>query len=231
MQPRFLELRAEYRRCYARLIASYLRFKALWLKANFDPNQPRVPRGHSDGGQWTDDPSFGGGGAYRDRRTHLAQGTVGSPYAIESLLDHEGRHGGHTIAMHVDKSDAFLIRRLMTPMPSAFGRRRYLTEASTFRNIKEATGFINSTLSDPRNRAEIDAVIAGRLSRVGLEAEFSRVVGHGFVTDDPPGTLRNYPGRPRRVAMYALRVVIEHDPGLSLGFRVYTAYPIWRRRR
>jgi hypothetical protein len=25
----------------------------LLLKANFDPNQPRVPRGNADGGQWT----------------------------------------------------------------------------------------------------------------------------------------------------------------------------------
>lgn len=24
-------------------------------KANFNPAQPRVPRGHADGGQWTDD--------------------------------------------------------------------------------------------------------------------------------------------------------------------------------
>lgn len=28
-------------------------FYRLWLKANFDPNQPRVPRGHPNGGQWT----------------------------------------------------------------------------------------------------------------------------------------------------------------------------------
>jgi hypothetical protein len=33
------------------------------VKANFDPNQPRVPRGNPDGGQWT--PGGGGGGRVR----------------------------------------------------------------------------------------------------------------------------------------------------------------------
>jgi len=33
---------------------SLLKLEALLLKANFDPNQPRVPKGNSDGGNWTD---------------------------------------------------------------------------------------------------------------------------------------------------------------------------------
>jgi hypothetical protein len=33
---------------------------ALHGKANFNPTQPRVPRGNPDGGQWTDDPAHGG---------------------------------------------------------------------------------------------------------------------------------------------------------------------------
>jgi hypothetical protein len=40
--------KADYRLIQARLMLSLLRLKALWLKANFDPNQPRVPRGHPD---------------------------------------------------------------------------------------------------------------------------------------------------------------------------------------
>lgn len=35
---------------------------ALTGKANFDPNQPRVPAGNPDGGQWTDDARWTGGG-------------------------------------------------------------------------------------------------------------------------------------------------------------------------
>ena len=35
---------------------SLLKLEALLLKANFDPNQPRVPKGNSDGGKWADRP-------------------------------------------------------------------------------------------------------------------------------------------------------------------------------
>jgi hypothetical protein len=31
-------------------------------KAGYDPTQPRVPAGNPDGGQWTDDPRWAGGG-------------------------------------------------------------------------------------------------------------------------------------------------------------------------
>ena len=37
----------------AELMAAGARVLALLGKANFDPNQPRVPRGEPDGGQWT----------------------------------------------------------------------------------------------------------------------------------------------------------------------------------
>lgn len=37
-----------------------------WRKANFNPNQPRVPAGNPDGGQWTSD--GGGGGGRNDPR-------------------------------------------------------------------------------------------------------------------------------------------------------------------
>jgi len=33
---------------------------AAWLERKYDPNQPRVPRGHPDGGQWTDGTGAGG---------------------------------------------------------------------------------------------------------------------------------------------------------------------------
>ncbi len=36
------------------------------IKAGFNPNQPRVPAGNPDGGQWTADPGYGGRGSSRD---------------------------------------------------------------------------------------------------------------------------------------------------------------------
>jgi hypothetical protein len=49
---------------------------ALHGKANFNRNQPRVPRGNRDGGQWTDDPEYGGGAssAGRSRQIHEQPG-------------------------------------------------------------------------------------------------------------------------------------------------------------
>ena len=204
MYPGHPRIVAKYHLSQARFWSAFLRLQALRLKANFDPNQPRVPRGYPDGGQWTDDPSFGGGGEYRGRRTRLAQGSVGSPYAIESLLDHEGRYGGHTIAMHVGKSEAFLIRRLMTPVLSWGPFKQYLTATSTFRNVKEATGFINEALSHPSNRAKVTAVIEGRSAGEEIESGFDKNVGFGYVSDAPAGSVGARPGRPRRVEMSAV---------------------------
>ena len=65
-------------------------------------------------------------------------------------------------------------------------------------------------------------------NRETLELEFDKVVGFGYVSDAPAGSVGARPGRPRRVEMSAVRVVIAHDPGMSNGFRVYTAFPIVR---
>jgi hypothetical protein len=44
------------------------RLRSAWLKANFNPNQPRVPAGQPTGGQWTDDPTWTGGQVLDDPR-------------------------------------------------------------------------------------------------------------------------------------------------------------------
>ncbi|MDC7787597.1 hypothetical protein PQJ75_24375 [Rhodoplanes sp. TEM] len=44
---------------FARFMSSFRRWAETCRKANFDPNQPRVPAGNPDGGRWT---SGGGGG-------------------------------------------------------------------------------------------------------------------------------------------------------------------------
>lgn len=57
---------------HAQLVETKLHALAYAAKANFDPNQPRVPAGNTDGGQWTD----GGGGSSsggQSERIRLAQ--------------------------------------------------------------------------------------------------------------------------------------------------------------
>lgn len=45
------------------LIAGYQQYRNACLKAGFDPNQPRVPAGNPDGGQWASEGGAGGGDA------------------------------------------------------------------------------------------------------------------------------------------------------------------------
>jgi hypothetical protein len=58
-------------------------------KANFDPNQPRVPAGNPDGGQWTDEPGWTGGSMSGD--------TIGIADVDVDALDEfsSARRGGH----------------------------------------------------------------------------------------------------------------------------------------
>jgi hypothetical protein len=58
--PHFAHIRQEL--AYLKVKATYARWRA--LKAGFDPNQPRVPAGNPDGGQWT---GTGGGSGGTDR--------------------------------------------------------------------------------------------------------------------------------------------------------------------
>lgn len=66
--------RARLRRMRSLLWAQVVEAKLLdlerALKANFDPNQPRVPAGNPDGGQWTD--AGGSGGRTSDQRVAQA---------------------------------------------------------------------------------------------------------------------------------------------------------------
>lgn len=55
-----------------RMMAAFARFQALAEKAGFNPDQPRVPAGNPDGGQWT-----GSGGATGSRQPGI--GDNGGP--------------------------------------------------------------------------------------------------------------------------------------------------------
>lgn len=59
-RTRGAELKAACDVAFARCLVALRRHVETCRKANFDPNQPRVPAGNPDGGQWT---SGGGGGS------------------------------------------------------------------------------------------------------------------------------------------------------------------------
>lgn len=178
-------------------------------------------------------------GAAQDPPVLLVQNKPSHPYAVQSLYDHEGYKGGHTIERHVGKSDTYLLKRLTTPKGyrlSFFGQPRpvYHWEESTFRNIYEAQAFINATLSDLNNNSNILDVINEIIPPehgMAIEKTFARIVGHGYVNKAPKYRLTYRPMQPKRVVMYAARVVIYRDPDLPAGFRVHPAYPIEEQKR
>ncbi len=187
------------------------------LKANFDPNQPRVPKGNSDGGKWTDSPGFGGGGVYRElrRQRRFAQNKSPSRYQA-NLLTHELR-GGHTILRHVGKSDAYLLQRMRTENIRSLFVSQYLGRAGTFSSLAAANRLVSSTLA--RNSAVVDAVASGEITKTLITAYFSSVTGKEYYR------LRGVSGSIRYRATYGVGVVIVHDPSVPNNYRIVSAYP------
>src|SRR5438128_901558 len=91
------------------------------LRHKYSPDQPRVPAGNSDGGQWTSGASAVGNAAVADGQVLSDAGPdpiePGAQYAQNEprgrpidLLE-EQRLGGHAIEGHVGKSQQFLLNR------------------------------------------------------------------------------------------------------------------------
>ncbi len=74
------------------------------VKANFDPNQPRVPAGNPDGGQWTDAGGSGGDSGTSDVRiAQVRRGRRGGgsdAEATQAQLDESGRQGSTGARSH-----------------------------------------------------------------------------------------------------------------------------------
>lgn len=58
---------------HAGAVGRRLRALEYTVKSSFDPNQPRVPAGNPDGGQWTSTGGSGGSDAGQSERIRLAQ--------------------------------------------------------------------------------------------------------------------------------------------------------------
>jgi hypothetical protein len=112
------------------------------LQRKFNPDQPRVPAGNPDGGQWTD----GGGGLeqiqYRPERRPI------------DLLE-ERNLGGHAIERHVGRSDASLLNAVNDA--ASYARRNGwangLREGS-FPSLEAANKLVNSTVARNPDKVE-----------------------------------------------------------------------------
>ncbi|MDX3930053.1 MAG: hypothetical protein QHC90_30265 [Shinella sp.] len=130
------------------------------VKANFNPNQPRIPADNPGGGRWTDG---------------LAQPASYKPEDFIDLRREEGKRGAHTILHHVGKTDSELVARMGPPLRwwQAFGVVMYRN--GTFFSIEDANTYVNDTLR--QNAGIVAAVADGRLERAFLKMRVGRKIG------------------------------------------------------
>jgi hypothetical protein len=91
--------------------------RLIYLLRKGSTDQPRVPAGSPEGGQWTS--GGGGGGTEQGSEADAGSSEEGRsasegsesvrPYTVD--LEEEERRGGHAIEGHVGKSEAYLKRR------------------------------------------------------------------------------------------------------------------------
>jgi hypothetical protein len=180
------------------------------LERRYSPDQPRVPAGSPDGGEWT----LGAGASNPLRpdgqRIRSAQG-----YGVNILEEPEATH---IVSEHVGKSPAYLALRLQRMLVDAAQRGESGTglSASSFPSLLAAQKLVNSTLS--RNSETVAAVARGELPAAILDADFDTPTGYEqYAASEHAQSISR--------STYDVRVVIRHDPSQSKGYAIVSAYP------
>ena len=186
----------------------------------YSQDQPRVPAGSSDGGQWTD----GGGGDLGESGLGDIPGGSGDdkldqvydPTKYSVNLVEEDARGGHAVRDHVGKSDEEIIdivRRDVYRGPNLdFLRQSF----STYDSTESANDFTNLLLRE--NSSLVDKVSSGELSSVWLEMRVGYPTGREAFRTGPQGDIVI-----RKT--YNIGAYIVTDSSLPRGYRVHTSYP------
>ncbi len=197
----------------------------------YNPDEPRVPKGSSDGGQWT---SEGGSGSLPDSVArpvadeHPSSGH-GPQYAAVTgndwrnvpvnLAEEEAPNGpGHAIRKHVGKSEAELLGQFEQDNRYGLFYDQIRKREGSFDSIENANDLVNQTLR--AKSEEVDRVASGQAADDFIYYRFGFVTGYEVYRTDP-----NYPRFETRET-YGVGVYIVHDPRSPRGFRVITAYPM-----
>jgi HK97 family phage portal protein len=206
-------------------------------KAGYDPNQPRVPAGDEDAGQWTD--GGGGGGSSSSGRVRVAQADTGTrndageQERFIQLAQAEGRSGfpvdireeealgGHTIERHVKKPDQYLKARILNsrrniPFIGGWGEKR----AGSFTSLEAANKLVNSTLA--QNKAALDGFVERRfpyvLDFMYLHADFGSSTGYEAYSPDQKTSPVIRPAN-------GVTVHVVRSETSKKGYRVLRAWP------
>jgi hypothetical protein len=207
LTTKLLQMRCETAAMQLELALLRLR---LALKAGFDPNQPRVPAGRPEGGQWTRI----GGSAVGEGTTRLAQADRPGGFPVD-LLEEE-RRGGHTIERHVGRSPESLMALVRTGVYRGVFYTMAIKRDGSFPSLMAATKLVNATLA--RNQVIVDRVATGLDPDAWVTAVFSSKTGIEAYRPHPYA-------KPVLRDTYGVGVLIVHDPDARKGYRVHKAYP------
>lgn len=182
------------------------RFLALVLAIRaFTVNQPRVPAGNPDGGQWVAD----GGHIIR-----VADNEPPPQYTVD--LQEEDKLGGHAYRDHVGKSDTELLLRIVNTQSLKVLSKGYGAASGSFVSRDSANDLVNQVLRE--YKPEVDRVTAGEAPGATLNKRF------GYPTGKEAAWL-SLSETPFIRKTYEVRVIIRYAPGSSRGYRVLTAFP------
>lgn len=95
----------------------------------------------------------------------------------------------------------------------------------SFTSLRSANQLVNSTLTEPNNVETVAAVAEGRIrtyKEIDSETPFRSPTGYEAFRSSPYQ-------QPTIRPTNAVRVVIAHDPTLTRGYRVHTAFPITKK--
>lgn len=186
---------------WLRYTDSYLWAKLALLELElhlFNPNQPRVPGGHPDGGQWTD-----------------GDGVI--PIADNDRPGGDRYLNPHILDRHVGKSDAELIERMERETFHTIYKSYYLDRNGSFASIEDARDLIRRTLD--MNPDALARVVNNQSEQEFLTYRFGFETGREAYREPPDSEII------RMRKTYSVGVRIEHDPKSELGYHIITAFP------
>jgi hypothetical protein len=138
-------------------------------------------------------------------------------YPLQDLAEHEAG-GGHTIELHVGKSEAFLIGMVTVPQARTLFYTVYRWRHGSFSSLAAAERLTNANLS--RNADIVNAVATGREEDAFITSTFSSITGQEAYR------LTRRASSPIRLrTTYGVGTYIRHAPDMPNGFIIITSYP------
>ncbi|SNB60505.1 MULTISPECIES: hypothetical protein [unclassified Agrobacterium] len=149
-----------------RLYLSYARLQIHRTKANFNPDQPRIPAGDPRGGEWTAVNHSGS-------QDEVPSSEKNTPKV--DLRKEENYRGAHTLRYHVGKTDMEILLRMGPPARWWMPRPFVMYRNGSFDSYGDADYFVNKTIA--RNIETVRLVSSGILQQAFLITRFGHRTG------------------------------------------------------